>query len=70
MNAHCIKPQFAAGFGLFSAKFIAFWCKIRCILVQNTVHFGAKYGAFWCKTQCVLVQNAVHFGAKRKVFWC
>jgi len=26
MNAHCIKPQFAADFGLFPAKFIAFWC--------------------------------------------
>jgi len=26
MNTHCIKPQFAADFGLFSAKCSAFWC--------------------------------------------
>ena len=64
MNAHCIKPQFAADFGLFSAKFIAFWCKIRCILVQNTVRFGAKRSAFWCKTQGVLVLNARQNAAK------
>ena len=48
MNAHCIKPQYAADFGLFSAKFIAFWCKIQCVLVQNAVHFGAKRKVFWC----------------------
>jgi len=64
MNAHCIKPQFAADFGLFSAKFIAFWCKIRCILVQNTVRFGAKRSAFWYKTQGVLVLNARQNAAK------
>ena len=26
MNTHCIKPQFAADFGLFAAKCSAFWC--------------------------------------------
>ena len=70
MNAHCIKPQYAADFGLFSAKFIAFWCKIRCILVLNTVRFGAKRSAFWCKTQRILVQNARCFGAKCKAKCC
>ena len=64
MNAHCIKPQYAADFGLFSAKFIAFWCKIRYILVLNTVRFGAKRSAFWCKTQDVLVLNARQNAAK------
>ena len=64
MNTHCIKPQFAADFWLFSAKFIAFWCKMRCILVLNTVRFGAKRSAFWCKTQDVLVLNARQNAAK------
>ena len=64
MNAHCIKPQYAADFGLFSAKFIAFWCKIRYILVLNTVRFGAKRSAIWCKTQGVLVLNARQNAAK------
>ena len=31
----------------FGAKYSAFWCKIQCVLVQNTVHFGAKCKAKW-----------------------
>ena len=42
MNAHCIKPQYAADFGLFSAKFIAFWCKMEGVLVLNARQNGAK----------------------------
>jgi len=64
MNTHCIKPQFVPVFGLFVAKFNAFWCKTRSILVQNARYFGAKRKAFWCKTRCILVLNARQNDAK------
>ena len=64
MNTHCIKSQFVLVLGLFLAKFNAFWCKTRCVLVQNAVCFGAKRKAFWCKTRCVLVLNARQNDAK------
>ena len=50
--------------------FWAICCRMRCVLMLNTVRFDAKRKVFWCKTQCILVLNAVHFGAKRKAFWC
>ena len=36
MNFYLIRPLFAPVLGSFPAKFSAFWCKTRCILVQNT----------------------------------
>ena len=48
----------------FGTYCIAFWCKIHCVLVQNTLCFGAKYTVFWCKMHCVLVHIALRFGAK------
>jgi len=64
MNIYFKQPPFLPDFGLFAAKYTAFWCKIQCVLVLNALRFGAKRGAFWCKTQGKMVQNAVCFAAK------
>ena len=64
MNFYLERPPFAPVFGLFSAKYGAFWCKMTCVLVLNATRFGAKCSAFWCKMQGDLVQNAVLFAAK------
>ena len=66
MNIYLKKSPFAPTFGLFTAKYGAFRCKIACVLVLNTLRFGAKCSAFWCKTQGEMVQNAVQNAAKRK----
>ena len=42
------RPPFAPLSGLFAAKFGAFWCKIACVLMLNTLRFGAKCRAIWC----------------------
>ena len=42
----------------FGAKCSAFWCKMRCVLVQNAMRFGAKCDAFWCKMQGKMALNA------------
>ena len=64
MNFYLRKPPLAPVFGLFAAKWRAFWCKTACVLVQNSVRFGAKWSVFWCKTQGKMVQNAVQNAAK------
>ena len=70
MNFYLKTPPYALVFGLFAAKWSAFWCKTECVLVLNGVRFGAKWSVFCCKTQGVLVLNAVHFGAKRGAKCC
>ncbi len=47
MNIYFKEPQFALDFGLFGAKYAAFWCQTQCILLLNAVRFGAK-----CKVKC------------------
>ena len=37
MNFYLNRPPLTPVFGLFAAKCTAFWCKIQCVLVQNTV---------------------------------
>ena len=51
-------------------RFWAICCRMRCVLMLNTVRFDAKRKVFWCKTQCILVLNARHFGAKRSAKCC
>ncbi len=46
MNFYLKQPPFAPVFGLFAAKRTAFWYKIQCVLMLNTVRFGAKWRAF------------------------
>ena len=58
------RSPFAPLLGLFAAKFSAFWCKIACVLMLNTLRFAAKCSAFWCKTQGKMLLNAVRFAAK------
>ena len=58
MNIYFKQPPFLPDFGLFAAKYTAFWCKIHCVLVLNAVRFGAKRKVKWCKMQCVLLLNA------------
>ena len=58
MNFYLKGPPFTLDFGLFAAKYTAFWCKTHCVLMQNALRFGAKCTAFWCKTQGKMVQNA------------
>ena len=41
MNFYLKRPLFVPRFGRFAAKCTAFWCKIQCALVQNTLRF-------WC----------------------
>ena len=48
MNFYLKTPSLAPNFGLFAAKWSAFWCKTRCNLPLNAVRFGAKCNAFWC----------------------
>ena len=48
MNIYFMISPFPPYFGLFAAKYTAFWCKIHCVLVQNGVRFDAKCSAFWC----------------------
>jgi len=48
MNIYLKTPPFALVFGLFAAKWSAFWCKTECVLVQNGVCFAAKRKVFWC----------------------
>ena len=50
------------------AVYFAFWCKIPCVLVQNTMRFGANCLAFWCKLSCVLIDFAVRFDANCSLF--
>ena len=64
MNFYLKTPPYALVFGLFAAKWSAFWCKTECVLVLNGVRFGAKWSVFCCKTQGVLVLNAVQNAAK------
>ncbi len=55
----------------FAAFYLAFWCILQCVLVQNA-HLekaakelrGAYCSAFWCKMHCVLLHIAMCFGAK------
>ena len=58
MNIYFKQPPFLPDFGLFAAKYTAFWCKIQCVLVLNALRFGAKCKVKWCKMQCVLLLNA------------
>ena len=51
-----ILPHFTLRFAAF---YLAFWCKMHCVLVHIALRFGAKYTAFWCKMQGVLVLNAL-----------
>ena len=64
MNFYLKTPPYALVFGLFAAKWSAFWCKTECVLVLNGVRFGAKWSVFCYKTQGVLVLNAVQNAAK------
>ena len=64
MYFHLRRPPFAPLSGLFAAKFSAFWCKIACVLMLNTLRFAAKCSAFWCKTQGKMLLNAGRFAAK------
>ena len=64
MNIYLKKPPFAPLLGWFAAKCGAFWCKIACVLVQNSLRFGAKCSTFCCKTQGKMVLNEVLFAAK------
>jgi|GEM_PF-232970 len=64
MNFYLKTPPYALVFGLFAAKWSAFWCKTECVLVLNGVRFDAKWSVFRCKTQGVLVLNAVQNAAK------
>ena len=51
MNLYSPKASFALDFGLFAAKFSAFWCKMEGVLVLNGRRFGAKRKAKWCQMQ-------------------
>ena len=64
MNFYLKTQPCALVFGLFAAKWSAFWCKTECVLVLNGVRFDAKWSVFCCKTQGVLVLNAVQNAAK------
>ena len=48
MNSYLKTPSLAPNFGLFAAKWSAFWCKTQCNLLLNAVRFDAKCNAFWC----------------------
>ena len=48
MNFYLKTPPLAPNFGLFAAKWSAFWCKTRCNLPLNAVRFGTKCNTFWC----------------------
>ena len=48
MNIYFKQPPFSPSFGLFDAKYTAFWCKMEGVLMLNGGHFDAKCSAFWC----------------------
>ena len=58
VNFYLKQPPFAPVFGLFAAKRTAFWYKIHCVLLLNTLRFGAKCKVKWCKMQCKVPLNA------------
>ena len=51
MNIYLKTPPFALVFGLFAAKWSAFWGKTECVLVQNGVQNAAK-----CETKSIKIR--------------
>ena len=53
----------------FAAFYLAFWCILQCVLVQNALRFGAYCDAFCGKMRCNNQQLGTIFLSLRMQIW-
>nr|GEZ84140.1 retrovirus-related Pol polyprotein from transposon TNT 1-94 [Tanacetum cinerariifolium] len=52
----------------FAARHVAFCCKARCVLLQDSLRFALRHLAFCFKAYCVLLQDTLRFASRHLAF--